>query len=163
MKRQAVMFLVTLVACLAAAATAQAAPPIIERVPIDDQFRDEDSCAFPVQVHVTGFLVHIEWVAQDGDVRFVEASPQLKLTLTNLDTGGNHHGQRLWPLHVTQNADGGFTAVETGLWGRLENPKTGERGMFQSAGRRVISVDAEGNESDRFVGRVTDLCAELAA
>ena len=96
MKRQAVMFLVTLVACLAAAATAQAAPPIIERVPIDDQFRDEDSCAFPVQVHVTGFLVHIEWVAQNGDVRFVEASPQLKLTLTNLDTGGNHHGQRLW-------------------------------------------------------------------
>jgi hypothetical protein len=142
MKRQAAMFLVTLVACLAAAAaTAQAAPPIIERVPIDDQFRDEDSCAFPVQVHVTGFLVHIEWVAQDGDVRFVEASPQLKLTLTNLDTGGNHHGQRLWALHVTQNADGGFTAVETGLWGRLENPKTGERGMFQSAGRRVISVD----------------------
>ena len=53
--------------------------------------------------------------------------------------------------------------METGLWGRLENPKTGERGMFQSAGRRVISVDAEGNESDRFVGRVTDLCAELAA
>ena len=118
---------------------------------------------FPVQVHVTGFLVHIEWVAQDGDVRFVEASPQLKLILRNLDNGETITVNVSGPLHVTQNADGGFTAVETGLWGRLENPKTGERGLFQSAGRRVISVDAEGNESDRFVGQVTDLCAELAA
>ncbi len=67
------------------------------------------------------------------------------------------------PLHVVQNADGGFTAVETGLWGRLENPETGEPGLFQSAGGRVTSVDAEGNESDRSTGRVTDLCAEPAA
>jgi hypothetical protein len=58
---------------------------------------------------------------------------------------------------------GASPRVETGLWARSENPKTGERGLFQSAGRRVITVDAEGNETVRFVGRVIDLCAQLAA
>lgn len=155
--------LLVMLAVVLAGPSAQAAPPTIERFPIDDQFRDEDSCDFPVEVHTTGFIVHIEWVDQDGNVRFIEASPQLKLTLTNLDSGETITVNVSGPLQVTQNADGGFTAVETGLWGRTENPETGEPGLFQSAGRRVISVDAEGNVSDRFVGRVIDLCAELAA
>ena len=163
MKRRAVVFLVALAACLAAASTAQAAPPTIEQTPVDAQFVDEDSCAFRVGVHITGFAVHIQWVDQDGDIRFFEASPQLKLTLTNLDTGKTITVNISGPLQVTQIAGGGFTAVETGLWGRLDNPETGEPGMFQSAGRRVISVDGEGNAPDQFVGRVTDLCAELAA
>jgi hypothetical protein len=162
MRHLSVVLLVTLAVVLAGP-SAQAAPPTIERFPVEDTFVDEESCDFPVDVHVTGFLVHIEWVDQDGNVRFIEAAPQLKLTLTNLDSGETITINVSGPLQVTQNADGGFTAVETGLWGRFENPKTGEPGLFQSAGRRVISVDAEGNVSDQFVGRVTDLCAELAA
>jgi hypothetical protein len=162
MKRLSVVLLMTL-ATFVVAPSAQAAPPTIERFPVDAVFVDDESCGFPVEVHVTGFIVHIEWVDKEGNVRFIEASPQIKLASTNLDTGETITVNVSGPLHVTQNADGGFTAVETGLWGRLENPKTGEPGMFQSAGRRVISVDAEGNESDQFVGRVVDLCAELAA
>ena len=162
MRRLSVVLLVML-AVLLVGPSAQAAPPTIERIPVEDTFVDEESCDFPVEVHITGFIVHIEWVDEDGNIRFIEAAPQLKLTLTNQDTGETITVNVSGPLQVTQNADGGFTAVETGLWGRTENPETGEPGLFQSAGRRVISVDAEGNVSDQFVGRVIDLCGELAA
>jgi hypothetical protein len=60
MKRLAVVLLVTL-AALVAAPSAQAAPPTHERVPIDETFTDE-SCGFPVQVQLTGFMLVIEWV-----------------------------------------------------------------------------------------------------
>jgi hypothetical protein len=74
MKRLAVVLLVTL-AALVAAPSAQAAPPTHERVPIDETFTDE-SCGFPVQVQLTGFMLVIEWVDEDGTTRRFEAFPQ---------------------------------------------------------------------------------------
>ena len=53
--------------------------------------------------------------------------------------------------------------VGTGTWGFSNHPQTGEPGIFQVAGRWMFSIDAQGNESFHFVGRVRDLCAELAA
>jgi hypothetical protein len=159
MKRLSVVLLVTL-AVLLAAPSAQAAQPTVERFPINVQFVDE-TCGFPVETTITGSVVAITF--EEGGVLYIEADPRLKLTLTNLDTGETITANVSGPVHVFAAAAGGLTVLETGLWARFENPKTGEQGLFQSAGLLRITVDAEGNESFQFVGRVTDLCAELAA
>lgn len=162
MKRRVVVLLVTLAALVAAAPSALAAPPTHERVPVDDEFVDE-SCGFPVEIQLTGFVHRITWVNEDGSVRRIEAFPQGKATLTNPDTGESITHNAAGPAHVTENPDGSFTLVGTGNWGWPNHPQTGEPGIFQLSGRFVLSVDAEGNESFRFVGRFVDLCAELAA
>ena len=120
-------------------------------------------CLPPVQGQATGFTRPSSGSTRTGPPADSRGESQAKLTLTNLDTGETITVSAAGPLHVTQNADGGFTVVETGLWGfRLENPKTAS-GACSRARVAASSVDAEGNETDRFVGRVTDLCAELAA
>ena len=163
MKHRVVVLLVTLAALVAAAPSALAAPPTHEREAIDATFTDEESCGFPVEIHLTGFVLRIEWVDEDGSVRRIEAFPQGKATFTNPDTGESITVNAAGPLHVTENPDGSFTLVGTGNWGFSNHPETGEAGQFQVSGHWVFSLDAEGNESFRFVGRVRDLCAELAA
>ena len=162
MERRVVVLLVTLAALVAAVPSALAAPPTHEREPIDATFTDEESCGFPVEIHLTGFVLRIEWVNEDGSVRRIEAFPQGKATLTNPDTGESITVNAAGPVHVTENPDGSFTLVGTGNWGFSSHPETGEAGQFQVSGHWVFSLDAEGNESFRFVGRVRDLCAELA-
>jgi hypothetical protein len=163
MKHRVVVLLVTLAALVAAAPSALAAPPTHEREPIDATFTDEASCDFPVEIHLTGFVVRIEWVNEDGSVRRIEAFPQGKATLTNLDTKESITLNAAGSLHVTENPDGSFTLVGTGNWLFNSHPETGEAGLFQVSGHWVASVDAEGNEDLRFAGHVRDLCAELAA
>ena len=164
MKRQAVVFVVTLAACLAAASTAQAAPPTIERVPVDDRFVDDRSCAFPVEGHATGFKLTLEWADEDGTTRRFEGFPQARLTLTNPTTGKGITVNTAGSFHLTENPDGSLTAAGTGNWGFPFDLETGEPGfLLLYSGRWVFSIDAQGNESFRFDGRVIDLCAELAA
>jgi hypothetical protein len=162
MKRLAVVFVATLAALVATALSAQAAPPTHERVPVDETFIDE-SCGFRVQTHVTGFVVTIEWVDEQGATRRFEAFPQGRATHTNLSTGESITVNTAGPAHTTEHPDGSLTVVGTGTWGFGNHPETGEPGIFQVAGRWVFSIDAQGNESFDFVGRVRDLCAELAA
>jgi hypothetical protein len=162
MKRLTVVLLLTLAASVVATSSAQAAPPTHERVPVDETFIDE-SCGFRVQTHVTGSVLTIEWVNEDGTTRRFEAFPQGRATHTNLSTGESITVNAAGPAHTTENPDGSFTVVGTGTWGFGNHPQTGEPGIFQIAGRWVFSIDAQGNESFRFAGRVRDLCAELAA
>ena len=75
MKRLAVVLLFSLLTLLVAAPSALAAPPTHERVPVDDVVVDEESCGFPVEIHTTGFILAIEWVAEDGSLRRFEAYP----------------------------------------------------------------------------------------
>jgi hypothetical protein len=163
MKRLSVLLLVTLAALLAAP-SAQAAQPTVERFPVNNQGIDDETCGFPVETTIIGSVVAIRF--EEGRVLYIEADPQLKMTLTNLDTGETITANISGPTHVFATADEGITELQTGLWARFENPETGEQGLFQSAGLLRITVDAEGDiESVQFVGRVTDLdvCAQLAA
>jgi hypothetical protein len=161
MKRLAVVLLLTLAALAVAAPSAQAAPPTHERVPIDDEFIDE-SCGFPVQGHVTGFMLIIEWVDKDGTTRRFEGFPQARTTFTNLITGESITVNAAGSAHITDNPDGSFTAVGTGNWGFPSDPETGEPGFVLLSGRWVF-IEAQGNTSFSFVGQEVDLCAELAA
>jgi hypothetical protein len=162
MRRLSILLLVTLAALLAGP-SAQAAEVFHERVPVDDRFVNDQSCGFPVEVHITGVAIIIEQHGNDGSFRLFVGQPQIKATMTNLDTGETITVNISGPLHITEQPDGSFTAVETGLWAHRVNPETGEAGLFLAAGRRISTVDAEGNESVQFVGHVIDLCAELAA
>jgi hypothetical protein len=162
MKRLVVVLLLTLLALAATTPSALAAKPTHERIPIDDVFVNE-SCGFPVEIRQTGFVVAIEWVDEDETIRRFEAYPQLKATHTNLDTGERIRVNIAGPAHITERPDGSFTLVGTGNWGWDTHPDTGEPGLFLTSGRFVFSIDAQGNESFRRVGRITDLCAKLAA
>jgi hypothetical protein len=163
MKRLAVVFLATLAALVAAVPSAQAAPPTHDLVPINETFTDNEACDFPVQGHVTGFMLIIEWVDEDGTTRRFEGFPQAKLTLTNLTTGKSITANTAGSFHLTENPDGSLTAAGTGNWGFPFDLETGEPGFLLYSGRWVFSIDAQGNESFRFDGRVRDLCTELAA
>ena len=165
MKRLAVALLLTLAAVVAAAPSAQAAPPTHDRVPIDETpFIDPESCAFPVQGQASGVMLVIEWVDEDGTTRRFEGFPQARLTLTNLSTGKSITVNTAGSFHLTENPDGSLTAAGTGNWGFPFDLETGEPGfLLLYSGRWVFSIDAQGNESFRFDGRVIDLCAELAA
>jgi len=137
-------------------------PPTHERIPADFDGIDE-SCGFPVEIHQTGFVVAIQWVSQDGSSHRIEAYPQVKATLTNPATEESITLNIAGPGQFTDNPDTSFTLVGTGNWLWGNHPDTGEPGLFLLSGRFVLSVDAQGNESFRSVGRFIDLCAELAA
>lgn len=161
MKRPTVVLLLALAALVAAAPSAQAAPPTHHRVPINDTFIDE-SCGFPVRVQVTGVMLVIEWVDEDGTIRRFEGFPQARTTFTNLSTGESTTVSAAGSAHITDNPDGSFTAVGTGNWGFPVDPETGEPGVVLLSGRWVF-IEAQGNTSFSFVGQEVDLCAELAA
>jgi hypothetical protein len=108
-------------------------------------------------------VITIQWVDANGTTRTIQAFPQAKNTLTNLDTGTSITVNVSGPAMITEGADGSFTLVGTGLWGWGNNPETGEPGQFLTAGRFVFSIDAAGNESFQIVGQITDLCPQLAA
>jgi hypothetical protein len=156
-----VVLLVTL-AVLMTGPSALADQPFRDRVPVDDLFTTE-SCGFPVEVHITGFAVIMEWPGEDGSFRFFAAGPQIKATLTNLDTGETITINIAGPSFVEENPDGSFTFTGTGTWLRLAHPETHEPGLFWSAGRFGVIVDAEGNETFFERGRLVDLCPRLAA
>jgi hypothetical protein len=161
-KRLAAVLPLALLALVVMAPSALAAKPTHERIRFDNTYVDE-SCGFPVEVHETGSILAIEWVGPDGTTRRFEAAPQAKNTLTNLNTAESITVNVSGPAHITEGADGSFTLVGTGLWGWGHNPDTGDEGLFLTAGRFVFSIDAAGNPSLQRVGRLIDLCAQLAA
>ncbi len=162
MKRKLCLVLLLLLPLLVMGPSASADKPTMERFPVDDVFVDE-SCGFPVEVHIVGTVVHIEWTDEAGHVRFLEAYPGYRLILTNLDTGETITATISGPAHFTAEPDGSFTLIGTGIWGWFFNPATGEQGLFLTKGRFVTAVDAEGNESFSIVGEIVNLCPELAA
>jgi hypothetical protein len=164
MKRLAVVVLATL-AALVAAPSAQAAPPTHNRVSVDETFTDErEACGFPIKGHATGVKLTIEWVKKDGTIRRFEGFPQGRLTVTNLTTGKRITVNTAGSFHLTESPDGSLTAAGTGNWGFPFDLETGEPGfLLLYSGRWVFTIDAQGNESFRFDGRIRDLCTELAA
>jgi hypothetical protein len=162
MKRLAVVLLLTLLTLLVAAPSAQAASPTHERMPANFHEVDE-TCGFPVEVHQTGFIIVIQWVAADGSLRRFEAYPEVRATFTNPSTGQSLTVNLAGTAHITEGADGSFTLVGTGNWGFNHDPNGDEPGIFLLSGRFVFSIDAQGNESLSSVGSVVNLCAQLAA
>lgn len=143
------------------ASVASAREPTVQRYPIDDQFVVQ-SCGFPVSIHATGFLLDITWVDANGNVKVIEAAPQMKWELTNQDTLKVIKVNIAGPGQFYFPADGSFKLVGTGTWSWTSNPDTDEPGLFLSKGRFVFSIDSGGNSTWNRVGTLIDLCGELA-
>jgi hypothetical protein len=97
------------------------------------------------------------------DQRSTAAFPQARNTFTNLDTGTTITVNVSGPGEFTDFPDTSFTLVGRGLWIWGSHPETGELGLFQTAGRFILSVDRLGNEAFQIVGTITDLCSQLVA
>jgi hypothetical protein len=161
MKRLFVVLL-SMVTVVMTGPSALADQPIHERQPVDAVFVD-GSCGFPLEGHTTGYVLGITWIDEDGSVRRFEAYPQLRIVLMNPATGESLTVNISGPAHITEGSDGTFTLVGTGSWFWFEHPDTGAPGLFQTAGSFVLSIDPAGNESFSRVGRLVDLCPELAS
>jgi hypothetical protein len=146
---------------LIAASNATAGQPTLERVPIDGE-SVSDVCGFPVKIETTGFIVQIRWVDPQGNVRGIDAAPEAKQTLTNLETSESIRLNIAGPSQFTFNADGSFRFVGTGTWSWTNNPDTLEQGLFLTEGRFVAALDSAGNFSFSRTGNLVDLCAQLA-
>lgn len=135
--------------------------PTHQRIPLDDHFVSR-SCGFPVQVDATGTIVDISYTDAQGNVHEFQAAPNVKQTMTNLNTGKSIVVNISGPADYTFAADGSFTLVGTGLWGwSARNPATLERGMFLTKGRFVLSFSAAGVRTFTSTGTTIDLCAQL--
>jgi hypothetical protein len=161
MKKMLLVSLLSVTPLLAAASSAVASQPTLERVNISGTFVNE-SCGFPVRIETTGYAVRITWIDADGNTRGIEAAPQARQTLTNLDTGQSIKINIAGPDQFTFNADGTFTFAGTGTWSWVVNVDTDEPGLFLTEGRFVAQVDSAGNFSFTRVGNMVDLCAQLA-
>ncbi len=146
MKRLAFALTALVLVSLTFAGEASAQKPERDVSPADDEFTLEGLCDFDVLVQVEGTIIHTVFKKRE-----VEVYPNYKATLTNLETGESIDIVIPGPWFI-----GPTMEIGTGPWLWGENPATGEPGLFLIRGRWVQA------EEFTFVGRVVDLCAELA-
>jgi hypothetical protein len=141
---------------------AMAVKPTIARIPVDDEFTVDDQCAFSVDVHVTGTIVDISSIDENGTAHDFQAFPQGTAVLTNVDTDESITLNISGPGFFTFHQDGSLTVKGTGLWMFWPNPETGEPGFFQTSGHFAQTIDPEGNVSFELSGHMVDICSQLA-
>jgi hypothetical protein len=160
--RHAALILTTALLALALAAPLTAGRPTREVFPAIPDFVSND-CDFPVLFHSTGPTIITTFSDMDGNiVRQIQVFPGNRQALTNLETGKTRSYVTNGPLFFDINPDGSGSLTIAGP--SLGLQVTGEPGMFWTAGRFVLTFDADGNTTSiDFQGRVIDVCAELAA
>lgn len=155
----------TLVAatCLASAGTATAAPAERSMFEVDDTFpsKTSEECGFDILLHLEGSIVVTDHVDRDGTLtRSLVTYPGLFYTFINAATGESVTSRSPDPEHYAWNADGSVTLTVTGLVLHLRGPG----GQAVQAGRLVVTVDANGNETViEPVGSHDDYHAALCA
>jgi hypothetical protein len=158
-----VLISVIAVLALAAAPTAGADKPTRTIFSPSPDFTT-DVCGFDVLVHSEGQTIVTTFTDEEGNVvREITVFPGFRWVLTRVDTGETVVAVIPGPGFLRLNEDGSGSFTGTGPWSWLSHPETFEPGIFVSQGRWVTTFDAEGNFSFDIVGRLVDVCAELAA
>jgi hypothetical protein len=112
-------------------------------------------CGFPVRYEVSGKMNIIN--LPNGDILF--KYPDVRVTLTNLDTGKQVTHVSTGTVHATELEGGDLSLVTTGQ-AVLSNPKIG---IVVTNGRFTFVEDEEGNFSQPTgPGRLIDVCDQLA-
>ena len=151
-----------MLACAATAPAATTGKPTLQRTPYEDH-QTSEACGFPVQLDATGTALDISYTDPLGNDHLFEAGPQVKQTMTNLDTGKSIVVNISGPGQYTFGADGSFTLVGTGNWSWTRvDPATLAPGIFLTQGRFVLSISASGVRTITSTGTTIDLCAQLA-
>jgi hypothetical protein len=132
--------------CLATTGTAAAAEPERSTFEVDDTFpsRTSEECGFDILLRLEGTIVVTDFFEQDGSLaRTLVTYPGLFYTFINAATGESVTSRSPDPEHYRWNADGSLTLTVTGLVLHLGGPG----GQAVQAGRFVVTVDAEGEET----------------
>lgn len=147
---------------------ALASQPTVTMSPLTVDNEIDTSCGFAVAVHAVVRFIDIVWTDSAGNVRDFEAAMESSVQLTNVATAKTIKVNEAGPgtAYYSTSGEGTFTLVGTGGWGWGHNPDINYPsvpGMFLTEGRFTLTIDPQGNFSVSRVGRLVDLCAELAA
>jgi hypothetical protein len=161
MRRILALLSVALVTSLiAVGASANAAAPVNEWVPIDETFTF-DECGFAVEEHDVFNLHFISWYDESGARhRQLVLAPGARITWTNPETGASITTANPFVVHKSDNPDGSATIAFTGL----AFVATGGGPAYVESGRELILFSPDtGVEPLSSAGPTADLCEALAA
>jgi hypothetical protein len=140
---------------------AGAAPPVTERVPVDDHitYGPGEFCAFPVGFHAVGRIITTTYFGRDGVVAALSERPNIRLTLTNLSTGTTVTDRDIGLDRLVFEPDGSGTVLSTGVHFKVK--LEGGRVVFRRIGLQRIHLDANGAVIDVEIvgGNFDDLAA----
>ena len=119
-------------------------------ITLDDEFVDEEVCDFDVVIKVVGKLNYAPRYDRDGNLIGEAFMPNLKITVTNADTGQFFTDRDVGLDKATFNEDGSIDVLSTGLHFKV---RTSERKtVFRRIGLQIITFDSEGNETIEIIG-----------
>jgi hypothetical protein len=162
MRRFLVLLVVAIVTSLVATgASAHAAAPVHEWVPVDETFTYDD-CGFAVEEHDVLLLHFISWYDGAGmRQRQTVLAPGARVTYTNVATGASVSTANPFAVHRTDNPDGTVTVTIAGLVFAI--PGGGH--LYVDSGREVFVFLPGTGVIDTLssVGPSADLCEALTA
>ena len=140
-------------------ASAHAAGPVRERVPIDETFTFDD-CGFVVEEHDVFTLQFTSWYDASGNrLRQLVTAPGARITYTNPATGASVTAANPFVVHKRDNPDGSATIAFTGLVFAIQ----GGGHLYVDSGRDLIVFSPPDVEVLSSSGPSDDLCEALAA
>jgi hypothetical protein len=159
------LLLSTVLLALVVVPAATADRPTREIVPHPDDRVIDDQCAFAVLAHIDGYEIDTTFTDKAGNpVKLLGVFPGNTLTLTNLETSKSITLPATGSFQLRLHPDGSASATVTGHGPWIQNPVTGETGIWYQSGQVSAQFDADGNmTSIRNTGTLVDLCPQLAS
>jgi hypothetical protein len=148
--RKVALFLSLFVLPLAFAATAVAAPPESETILIDETVTDTELCGFPIVIHSEGRIKITTHFDQAGNLVFESATPSIRVTVTNPETGKTLRDADVGLDKFTPTPDGGGVVLSTGIHFRIL-PEHGAP-IFTRIGLQIVIVNADGSFEVQEIG-----------
>jgi hypothetical protein len=148
--RKAALFLSLFTLPLVFAATAVAAPPESETILIEETFTDTELCGFPIEIHAEGRIKLTTHFDQAGNIVFESATPSIRVTVTNPETGKSFRDADVGLDKFTPTPDGGGVVLSTGIHFRIV-PEHGAP-IFTRIGLQLIIVNPDGTEEIQVIG-----------
>lgn len=160
-----VSFLASVVlAMMAVAVPATAVPPTTESFEFVDEFVDEESCSFPIEVTFVGGGTERTFYNEDGTVKKVIVNLSDDGTATNPETGTSVSGRDAWTVVIDFENGEPTTESFFGLVFHFNAPGAGivlidaGRVVFDASTGEVIVVSGPHQQLE---GDFSALCAAL--
>ena len=127
-----------------------AAPPESETILIDEAFTDTELCGFPIVIHSEGRIKITTHFDQAGSLVFESATPSIRVTVTNLESGKTLRDADVGLDKFTPTPDGGGVVLSTGIHFRIL-PEHGAP-IFTRIGLQLIIVNPPGSFEVQVIG-----------
>ena len=119
-------------------------------ITIDDHFIDTEMCGFEIAIDATGKVLYTPRFNRDGDLVGELFRPQIKVTVTGVESGRTLTDRDVGLDKAVIAPDGSVEILSTGLHFKV---RTGDHDtIFRRIGLQRIHIDAEGNETLEVIG-----------